>query len=55
MCTWGTVNVMGEGGVGGGRGQNSVDHSHYFIANEERGDHLPVACVARVDGVIGSR
>lgn len=39
----------------GNRGQNSVDHSHYFIANEEKGDHLPVACVPRVDGIIGSR
>lgn len=40
---------------GGNRGQNSVDHSHYFIANEERGDRLPVARVPHVDGIIGSR
>lgn len=38
----------------GNRGQNSVDHIHYFIANEDRDDHLPVACVPRVDGIIGS-
>lgn len=34
----------------GNRGQDSKDHSHYFIANEERGGHLPVACVPHVDG-----
>ncbi len=53
---------LGEGeGIGkgalvlhrGNRGQGSVDHSHYFIANEERSGHLPVACVLRVDGSMG--
>lgn len=38
---------------GGNGGQDSVDHSHYFTANEERGVHLPVACVPRVDGSMG--
>lgn len=37
----------------GNAGQDSVDHSHYFITNEERGGHLPVACVPCVDGIIG--
>lgn len=37
----------------GNAGQDSADHSHYFITNEERGGHLPVACVPRVDGSIG--
>lgn len=37
----------------GNEGQDSIYHSHYFIANEERGGHLPVACVTRVDGSMG--
>lgn len=37
----------------GNKGQHSVDYSHYFRANEERGGHLPVACVPQVDGHMG--
>lgn len=47
---------IGEGALVLHRGnevQDSVFHSHYFIANEERGGHLPVACVTRVDGSMG--
>lgn len=59
-CFNATGRGLGEG-IGRGAlvlhrgtgGQDSVDHSHYFIVNEERGGHLPVACVPHVDGSMG--
>ena len=47
---------IGEGALvlrRGNEGQDSMYHSHYFIANEERGGRLPVAYVPRVDGSMG--
>lgn len=49
----GEGDSVGEGTLvlhRGNQGQDSVDHSHYFVANEERGGHLSVACVPLVDG-----
>lgn len=42
-----------RGLYGGNEGQDSEDRGHYFIANEQKSGHLPVACVPRVEGSMG--
>lgn len=50
-CSW--YWSGGNRAARGSEGQDSVEHSHYFTANEERGGHLPVARVPRVDANMG--